>query len=119
MSWSQWHFKSEQLASEAELARRRNETTLAESLYLQAAEAEHQALVALEPSKSRTLGITAVSTASLWFKGKAFEKAEQICYLMLSRPDLPEFATTQLRNLVQAIWTEHSKKSASVTFLPG
>lgn len=119
MSWSQWHSKSERLASEAEMAMRRNETSIADGLYRQAAEAENQALVELDPSKMRTLGITAVSAASLWFKGKEFQKAEQLCYLMLSRADLPEFATEQLRNLVQAIWTEHSKQSAGVSFLPG
>jgi hypothetical protein len=119
MTWSQWHSQSERFASEAELAMRRNDVSVADGLYLQAADAENNALLALEPSKTRTLGITAVSAASLWFKGKAFDKAEQLCYLMLSRPDLPEFATTQLRNLVQAIWTEQSKQSAGVTFLPG
>jgi hypothetical protein len=119
MTWSQWHNQSERLASEAEVAMRKNETSVAHGLYLQAAEAENQALIALDPLKTRTLGITAVSAASLWFKGKAFQKAEQLCYLMLSRADLPEFATDQLRNLVQAIWTEHSKQSAGVSFLPG
>jgi hypothetical protein len=119
MTWSLWHSQSERFASEAELARRRNENSIAEGLYLQAAEAENNALLALDPTKTRTLGITAVSAVSLWFKGKAFEKAEQLCYLMLSRSDIPDFATTQLRNLVQAIWTEHSKQSAGVTFLPG
>lgn len=119
MSWLQWHTKSEHLASKAELAMRRNETSVADGLYRQAADAESQALVALDPSKTRTLGITAVSAASLWFKGKAYQKAEQLCYLMLSREDLPEFAMEQLRNLVQAIWTEHSKQRAGVSFLPG
>jgi hypothetical protein len=101
------------------MAMRRNETSIADGLYLEAAEAENQALVALDPSKARTLGITAVSAASLWFKGKAFQNAEQLCYLMLSRADVPEFATERLRNLVQAIWTEHSKQNAGVSFLPG
>lgn len=119
MSWSQWHSQSERLASEAELARRQNEAALADGLYLQAAEAENNALLAVELGKFRTLGITAASAASLWFKGKAFDKAEQLCHLMLSRPDLPEFATSQLRDLVQAIWTEQSKLNAGVTFLPG
>jgi hypothetical protein len=45
VSWSQWHSKSERLASEAEMALRRNETSIADDLYLQAAEAENQALV--------------------------------------------------------------------------
>jgi hypothetical protein len=119
MTWAQWHAKSEQLASEAEVEIRRNDPHAAKALYLRAAETENWALLELDPTKTRTLGITAVSAASLWFKAQSFAKAEQLCYLMLSRGDLPEFAISQLRSLVQAIWTEHSKKEAKVTFIPG
>jgi len=38
---------------------------------------------------------------------------------MLADPLLPDFAREELRNLVQAIWTESSKRKASVTFVPG
>src|SRR5260370_31765834 len=38
---------------------------------------------------------------------------------MLADPSIPQFARVDLRNLVQAIWTESSKKTANVNFLPG
>jgi hypothetical protein len=119
MSWAQWHRRSEELASEAEVAARRHDAVTAHSLYAQAAEAENQALQVVDRNKLRTFAITAVSAVSLWFKSRQFQKAEQLSYLMLSNADLPEFATAQLRTLVQAIWTESSKQAAGVSFLPG
>lgn len=119
MSWIQWHQQSEQLAAEASIAYRRNEFDLARSLYARAADAEQKALQEVDAGKSRTRGITAVSAVSLWFKAGLFQKAEQLAYLTLSAGDLPEFASTELRTLVQAIWTEGSKKEAGVSFLPG
>jgi len=119
MTWSHWHAKSERLASQAEVELRRKDVSAAKNLYMKAAEAESQALLELAPNKPRTLGITAVSAASLWFKARAFKKASQLCYLMLSRADLPDFAVDQLKGLVQAIWIEESKSEAEVAFLPG
>lgn len=119
MTWAHWHAESERLASEAEVASRQKNASLAKSLYLKAAEAENQALLELAPNKPRTLGITAVSAASLWFKARAFKKASQLCYLMLGNGDLPDFAADQLKALVQAIWIEESKNDADVAFLPG
>ncbi|WP_229511128.1 MULTISPECIES: hypothetical protein [unclassified Massilia] len=119
MTWVHWHAESERLASEAEVHTRRKDATTARSLYLKAAEAENQALLDLAPNKPRTLGITAVSAASLWFKARSFKKASQLCYLMLGRGDLPDFAVDQLKALVQAIWIEESKSEAEVAFLPG
>ena len=119
MTWSHWHAESERLASHAEVELRRKDVSAAKNLYMKAAEAESQALLELVPNKPRTLGITAVSAASLWFKARAFKKASQLCYLMLSRADLPDFAVDQLKGLVQAIWIEESKSDAEVAFLPG
>lgn len=119
MTWAHWHAESERFASQAEVEARRKDALAAKSLYLKAAEAENQALLELAPNKPRTLGITAVSAASLWFKARAFKKASQLCYLMLGRGDLPDFAADQLKALVQAIWIEESKSEAEVAFLPG
>lgn len=118
MSWSKWHAESEGLASQAELEIRRRDLVAARALYAKAAEAENQALLAIDPGKPRTLGITAVSAASLWFKAGAFKKSAQLCHLMLSG-DMPDFASAQLQALVQAIWIEESKQEAEVAFLPG
>lgn len=38
---------------------------------------------------------------------------------MLADPHIPEFAREEVRNLVQAIWTESSMKRAGVAFVPG
>lgn len=119
MTWSKWHTESERLASEAEFESRRKEMDAARVLYGKAAEAENLALFEVDPNKTRTLGITAVSAASLWFKAGSFKKAAQLCYLMLSRGDMPDFASSQLQALVQAIWIEESKRDAEVEFLPG
>jgi hypothetical protein len=119
MTWAYWHAESERLASQAEIESRRKNALDAKSSYMKAAEAENRALLELPLDKPRTLGITAVSAAALWFKARAFKKASQLCYLMLSRGDLPDFAVDQLKALVQAIWIEESKSEAEIAFLPG
>lgn len=119
MTWGELHSKSEQLAIEASSAQQARDYAKATDLYRRAAELERQALVALDPTKARTRGVTAISTVALLFKGKDFDAAEQLAYLMLADANMPDFARAELRNLVQAIWTESVKKEANVTFLPG
>jgi len=119
MSWADFHKASEAAAIEAERAFRARNTSQAALLYAQAAELEQQALAALDDTKARTRGITAVSAVSLWYKAVAYERAQQLAHSMLADPSVPEFARTDLRNLVQAIWTETSKHAANVSFLPG
>ena len=70
-------------------------------------------------SSSRTRSITAVSAVSLWYKAGDFAKAEQLAYSMLADDRMADFARIELRNLVQAIWTDSSKRAANVSFLPG
>ena len=119
MSWADLHKASEAAAIDAEWAFRGGNTSRAALLYAQAAELEQQALATLDDTKARTRGITAVSAVSLWYKAVAYERAEQLAHSMLADPSVPEFARTDLRNLVQAIWTETSKHAANVSFLPG
>ena len=119
MSWIEFHKASEAAAIEAEQALREGNTSRAASLYAEAAEQEQRAFGVADTTKARTRGITAVSAVSLWYKAAAYERAEQLAYLVLAEPSVPEFARTDLRNLVQAIWTETSKKTANVNFLPG
>ena len=119
MTWAELHTKSEKLAIEAQLALRARNTEQALDLYRQAAEAEQQALHQLDTSKLRTRGITAVSAVALWFKASEYIRAEQVAYAMLADPQIPDFAREDLRNLVQAIWTESSKQEAGVSFVPG
>ncbi len=119
MSWAVHHKASEAAAIEAEQKFRSGNAADAARLYASAADFEQQALADLDSSKARSKGITAVSAVSLWYKAAAYERAEQLAYAMLADPSIPPFARADLRNLVQAIWTETSKKAANVTFLPG
>jgi hypothetical protein len=119
MTWKESHQRSEALASEAFMALRSGQVQVAETLYAKAAQAEEDALRQVDESKGRTLGITAVSAVSLWFKASEYRHAEQLAFSMFGMEALPEFASNDLRFLVQAIWTERSKKRAGVSFLPG
>jgi hypothetical protein len=119
MTWATFHTESERLAIEAQLASRARNADNSLSLYKQAAEAERQALEHLDISKVRTRGITAVSAVALWFKAREYALAEQLAHSMLADSHIPDFAREELRNLVQAIWTESSKQKAGVDFVPG
>jgi hypothetical protein len=68
MTWLEHHQESERLAAEAEVASRAGDRSRAAGLYAQAAAAEARALDALDPAKARTLGISAVSAVSLYFR---------------------------------------------------
>lgn len=119
MTWAELHTESERLAIEAQLTLKARSTERAIDLYKQAAEIEQRALEQIDVSKVRTRGVTAVSAVALWFKAGVYERAEQLAYLMLADSHMPDFARVDLRDLVQAIWTESSKKKAGVTFIPG
>ena len=119
MSWADLHKFSEAAAIEAEQAFRKGNRSRAVLLYAKAAELEQQALTAVDSSKKRTRAITAISAVSLWYKATAYESAEHLAHAMLADPTIPQFARVDLRNLIQAIWTESSKNAANVKFLPG
>jgi hypothetical protein len=119
MTWIQHHTESERLASDAEVAARNGDILKAHSFYIQAAEAEEKALADLEPTKLRTLGISAVSTVSLYYKGANTKEAERVAYQWLSSSVLPDFAAEQVRGLLQSIWSEHVRRRSNVDFVPG
>lgn len=119
MSWADLHKASEEAAIKAEQAFRKGNIPIAAQLYSTAAEFEQKALETLESTKARTRGITTVSAVSLWYKAGVYDHAEQLAHAALADPLLPAFAKTDLRHLVQAIWTENSKRAANVRFLAG
>lgn len=119
MTWAELHSESEKLATEAQLSFLARKYSEARQLYKRAADLEKRALDLLDVSKTRTRGITAVSAVALYFKSGEYPVAEQIAYAMLADAGIPEFAHGDLRTLVQAIWTENTKKEAQVSFLPG
>jgi hypothetical protein len=119
MSWDQHHSRSERLAAEGEQAARSGDRALAEELYRQAGEAEAAALDDVDPEKPRTRGITAVSAIALWYKAHDLSRAEQLAHRCLAGGDLPEFAKSQIRELLSLIWTTTSAEARGVRFVPG
>lgn len=120
MTWLEHHQTSEVTASEAHAARRSGDGARAEILFEVAARAELEALkyVSIE-QKPRTFAITAVSCAALLYKAGRSQEAELFAHSMLSRQDLPGFATDQLREILQSIWNEQAQAAAGVRFVPG
>jgi hypothetical protein len=119
MTWAQHHTDSEHLAAEAELAARAGQVEGAKALYRTAAVAEAAALEEVDPSKNRTLAITAVSAVALWYKAEEYAAAEQLAHLVLGRGTFPQFAVTQLQALLQAIWSAQIRQRAGVRFVGG
>ena len=119
MSWAMYHAKSENFAGLAEAAAKRGELGEAISLYRQAAEQEAVALSHLDRSKVRTLGITTVSAASLFYKAREFRKAEAIAARGLAESEMPAFALEQLQGLLQAVWNEQVLVKSQLQFIKG
>ena len=119
MSWTEHHTTSERAAAAAEMAARRGQGDEAIQLYRVAAEGEERALAAIQPDKLRTLGITAVSAASLWYMAQEYTRAQQLAHSWLASGRLPPFAAAQLRDLLQEVWSAEMRLSAGVKFLPG
>lgn len=119
MSWSISHRNSEACAAEAHAAVQRGDMNKAKELFTSAARFESDALENLATDKPRTLGITAVSAASLWYKGGELPTAERVAYRALAMDGIPQFAVQDLRELLQAIWNEQAQLAAGIKFIPG
>ena len=103
MTWNEYHSRSERYASDAQMAQISRDFDRAKHFYGLAAEQEELALSALDPSKARTLGITAVSAAALWYKAGEFEKARELSSLWLKTGLLPPFAEAEIQDLLSEI----------------
>lgn len=101
-AWAMYHTQSENYASLAEAAVKQGNFDRATEFYRLAAEQEMLALHELDASKKKTVGITTVSAASLWFKAHEFQQAQIIAYQGLAG-SLPAFAVNQLQSLLQTI----------------
>ncbi|HEV3110384.1 MAG TPA: hypothetical protein VGY99_07805 [Candidatus Binataceae bacterium] len=113
MSWDSHHSKSEKLAVEAEAARRAGDYKRAEDLYQLASAEEALALNDLPPEKQRTRGVTAVSAVALSYKAREYER---LAYQYLTKDKLSPFATAQLRDFLQVIWTAQAGQAAGIRF---
>ena len=125
MNWIGYHRLSEQCASAAEACLREGKAEEARRHYAQSAEAEERALGELDPSKTKTYGITAVSTASLYFKARRLADAERVASASMKFDQLPYFARHQLEHLVQllhlvqVVWAEDARQIADRRYTPG
>ena len=79
---------------------------------------EELALNELTVDQPRTLGITAISAASLFYKGRDLAQAERVAISFMRSHNVPSFAVRALRDLIQAVWTEAAMKDAGMSFLP-
>ena len=113
MSWIEHHEISERLASDAQAALCEGRKQDAFGLYARAADAEVSALADLDVSKTRTLGISVVSAASLHYKAKQFAQAKEVALRWLDYEATPAFARNQLRSLLQSIREEAPDASSS------
>ncbi len=119
MTWLDDHKSSERLAAEAEVSALSGDFVRAQQLYKEAAVFEMRALDQIDSSKSRTLGISAVSAASLYFKANELHQVEMVAYRWLGSQHLPGFAVEQLRSILQATWSEEVREQAGIGFVPG
>jgi hypothetical protein len=119
MNWLTEHRKSEQYAANAESAMRLGNVDEATRYYTLAADAEATALKLIDYDKVKTFGITAVSAASLYFKGNDLDKSEEISIWSLSQPITPVFAKEQLKSIIQTIWNERIFRESGIEFVRG
>ncbi|MDG2989935.1 hypothetical protein L3556_03150 [Candidatus Synechococcus calcipolaris G9] len=119
MSWLLHHTRSEEYVSQAEQFSRQREINRAVELYRLAAEAETRALDNLDVSKARTIGITAVSAVSLYYRAKEFALAKRIAHKWLATEFLPSFAIDDLEDLLQVIRYEESRAKSGIQFIEG
>jgi hypothetical protein len=119
VSWASHHRTSERHAAEAEAAARYGDADRALALYRLSAEAETAALDALDASKQRTFGITALSSVALWYRAQEYSMAESLAYRALASGTLPDFAKEEIRQLLQLAWSRKAQESAGVSFIGG
>lgn len=119
MDWLSLHKASEILATRAHAALQAGNNDEAEELFRKAASSEEASLAHLGTSTPRTLGITAVSAAWLWYKGRDPQRAMMLAYRHLSNPDLAAPARAQLEDLVQTLYTDRERQRLTGAFLPG
>lgn len=119
MSWATLHQVSEEHAAQAEFYLKTGSLVQAREQYAHAAHAEGLAIQALDPNKQRTLGITTVSAASLWYKAGELERAQQMAHAGLAQNTLPGFAVAELQTLLQVIWAEDLRRRSQVAFTEG
>lgn len=124
MSWLKHHTRSEEYMIQAEEFARQQDRESAAKFYRLAAQAEESAIADLDPKKKRTLGITVVSAASLYYKAGEFALAKQISHHWLAEywlvaELLPAFAIEELEEILGVIRYEESQRKSGIQFVEG
>ncbi len=119
MSWTEYHAQAEHYANLAEEAILSRNVDRATEFYCLAAAQETLALSDIDPEKTRTIGITAVSAAALWFKGRNLSQAQNAALRGLVIPNLPPFAQNELKELLQTVWSEEIRAKSGIEFTSG
>ena len=94
--WTRFHDRSQQWVRRAEILEQMGHPELAAQAYQQAATAEQTAMSHVPLDRPRTLGITAVSAATLWTRARSADSALALVARALSMPAMPAFAIAQL-----------------------
>ncbi|MBI2918551.1 MAG: hypothetical protein HYY01_11240 [Chloroflexi bacterium] len=101
---NQHHRLAEEALESADLAMREGRRDEARRHYALAARSEVEALKYVAPENPRTKGILAVSAVSCYYKAELEREAELVACQLLPDPTLPEFARSQIEELLQVIW---------------
>lgn len=100
------HRLAERLAAEAKTAAFGGESALATRLFGEAADAEMNALAEVPLGQQRTRSVLAVSAASLLYKAQRYDEAEIAIFRLLGAQDLNDWATSELRTLLEVVEDE-------------
>lgn len=106
MSWADFHAQAQMIAEGAMRALNEGQVQEARRQYQRAADLEAQALHALDRSKQRTISITAISCAALYFKARNLEACERVCHQVLGQQATLPFARNGLVETLQRCWME-------------
>ena len=88
MTWFDHHHRSKKLASAAQQSLRQGDETTARRLFAEAAQEAERALAKVSSEKPVTLGVIAMSAASLWRRAHRSDEAARVARLIRGAPDL-------------------------------
>ena len=88
MTWFDHQRRSKKLAAAAQVSLRRGDDASARQLFAQAAQEAEQALAQVSPEKRVTLGVIAMSAASLWRRAHRSDDATRVARLIRGAPEL-------------------------------
>ena len=88
MTWFDHHHRSKKLATAAQSSLRQGDEATARRLFAEAAQEAEQALAKVSSEKPVTLGVIAMSAASLWRRAHRFDEAARVARLVRGAAEL-------------------------------